>query len=237
MPRVRVNGWRFLYRQAGSGRDVVLLPGATDALAGRLLFDSLSKEFRVTVYLPRRQEANTVSSADMADNLRGLKTKLGLGPSHLVAHGDAAVAALHTAVLYPDMVAGLVLTEPRLPEGRNGSAPNSRSALTTRRILLIDQPVFALCSPCSSAQTLCRFLEDHLPRCRAESMPDDPERLVAQIQALLREMAGVFHKADAVGPVSAPHMGMSGPRSRSWPQAGEGFAMARWITRLSAWNI
>ena len=138
MPRVKVNGWRFLYRQAGRGPDVVLLPGAADAPAARLLFDAFATDFRVTVYQWRGGRPNSASSADMADDLHGLQEKLGLGPSYLVAHGDAAVAALHAAVLYPDMVAGLVLTEPRLPEARHGGAPNSRSALTTRRILLIN---------------------------------------------------------------------------------------------------
>jgi pimeloyl-ACP methyl ester carboxylesterase len=173
----------------------------------------------------------------MADNLRGLKSKLGLGPCHLVAHGDAAVTALHTAVLYPEMVAGLVLTEPRLPEPRNGIAPSSRSALTTRRILLIEQPVVALFSPGSSAQALCRFLEDQLPHCKAGSIPEDPERIVAQIRTFVSEMAGVLHEANAIGSAKAPHRGMSGPRSNSWPAAGDGSAIARWVTRLSAWRL
>jgi hypothetical protein len=157
--------------------------------------------------------------------------------SYLLAHGDTAVAALHAAVLYPDMVAGLLLTEPRLPEARNGSATNSRSALTTRRILLIEQPVVVMCSPRSSALALSRFMEDHLPRCKAVSIPEDPARLVAQIQASMREMAGVFHLTTAVGSAGASRTGMRGPRSRSWPEAGDGHAIARWMTRLSAWGM
>src|SRR6266852_4798816 len=102
MPRVKVNGWRFVYRRAGKGPDVVMLPGAVHAAFSRPLFDALSADFRVTLYGARGGETKTHNSADAADDLRGLHEKLGLSPSYLVAHHEAASVALHAAVLYPD---------------------------------------------------------------------------------------------------------------------------------------
>src|SRR5215471_17277203 len=182
MPRITVNGWKFLYRQAGTGPDVVLLPGASRIVCGRSLFDTLAMDFRVTVYQPRVGPVPGIDSADMADDLHGLQGKLGLGPCYVVAHGRAAVAALHAAVLYPDAVAGMVLAEPRLPEARTGAAAGVRSGLTTRRILLIEQSVVATCGARSPALPLCRFLEDQLPRCKAVPAPEESAALVANIR-------------------------------------------------------
>jgi pimeloyl-ACP methyl ester carboxylesterase len=236
MPRISVNGWKFLYRQAGTGPDVVLLPGASRVAFSRSLFDALALDFRVTVYQPRVGPVETPNSADVADDLHALHGKLGLGPSYLLAHGASAVAALHAAVLYPDAVAGLVLAEPRLPGARNGTAPDRRSGLTTRRILSIEQPVVATCGPRSPALPLCRFLEDRLPRCKAAPAPEDAVSLVASIREHLREMAGTFHEIGEAASGSTSKTGPRGPHYRSWPEVSDGRGLARWMARLSAWG-
>src|SRR5262249_50508757 len=174
---------------------------------------------------------------DVADDLHALQGKLGLSPCYVVAHGAASVAALHAAVLYPDSVAGIVLTEPRLPKARNGTAAGTRSALTTRRIVLIDQPVVVLHPPESSALPLCHFLAAHLPRCKVALASEDPDRYVASIQEALRKLAGVFRE---VGMVGADRPTKSGPRgllARAWPDEGDGRAISRWMARLSAWGF
>jgi len=233
MPRVTVNGWKFLYRQAGTGPDVVLLPGASRVALCRSLFDALAVDFRVTVYQPRVGPVDGIASADVADDLFALQGKLGLGPSYVVAHGRASVAALHAAVLFPDAVAGLVLAEPRLPEARNGTVVGTRSGLTTRRILQIEQPVVVTCSPASSALPLCLYLEGHLPRCKAATAPEDAAGLVASIQEHLREMGGTPCAVE--GTATAP-TSRTGPHALSWPEAGDGYAVSRWMARLSAWG-
>jgi pimeloyl-ACP methyl ester carboxylesterase len=236
MPRVKVNGWKFLYRQAGTGLDVVMLPGAASLPSSRHLFDTLATEFRVTVYESRDATSNGQKSADMADDVRGLHEALDLRPAYLVAHGEAALAALHTAVLYPDLVAGILLTEPSLPDVPTVSSRSARSGLTTRRILLIERPVVVLCGPQTSSLALCRFLQEHLPCCEALLVSEDPSALVTTIYNRLREMAGLARPTN--GPPSG-HAPPTGPRG-IWPrlrEAGDGHAVARWMTRLSAWGL
>ena len=177
MPRVKVNGWKFLYRQAGTGPDAVMLPGAAAKPFGRLLFDALAADFRVTVYEAREDQPNLLRSAELADDLHGLHKALELRPGYLIAHEDAALIALHTAVLYPDLVAGIVMTEPSLPDVPSESSRSARSGLTTRRILLIERPVLVLCGPQTSSLALCRFLQDHLPRCEAVRRADTASSL------------------------------------------------------------
>ncbi|HMF11883.1 MAG TPA: alpha/beta hydrolase [Gemmataceae bacterium] len=237
MPRVTVNGWKFLYRQAGTGPDVVLLPGASRVASSRRLFDALVPDFRVTVYQPRIGPVNGVSSADVADDFHALRAKLGLGSCYVVAHGAASVAALHAAVLYPDSVAGIVLTEPRLPKARHETAAGTRSALTTRRIVLIDQPVFVLHPPESSALPLCHFLAAHLPRCKVALASEDPDQYVASIQEALRKLAAVFREVEVAGANRATTSGPRGLLARAWPDARDGRAISRWMARLSAWGF
>jgi hypothetical protein len=140
---------------------------------------------------------------------------------------------LHAAVLYPDAVAGMFLAEPRLPEARTGAAAGVRSGLTTRRILLIEQPVVATCGPRSPALPLCRFLADHLPRCKAAPAPEDAAGFVADIQRHLRDMAGTFLGIEEMATMPTSQ---TGPHAQAWPDAGNGRAVARWVARLSAWG-
>jgi pimeloyl-ACP methyl ester carboxylesterase len=236
MPRVKVNGWRFLYRRAGKGPDVVMLPGAAHAAFSRPLFDALSAEFRVTFYGARGGERESHSSADAADDLRGLHEKLGLAPSYLVAHNDAASVALHTAVLYPDVAAGLVLVEPCLPEPRMDNTYRTRSGLTTRRILLIEHPIVAFCKPQSPGLSLCRFLAGNLARCKLVAASEDSVRLAARIHEQVQELAGANPAATTANARSS-RPGPRGIRCRLAPEAGDGHAITRWVTRLSAWGL
>src|SRR5262249_50202410 len=153
--------------------------------------------------------------------------------SYVVAHGRAAVAALHAAVLYPDAVAGMVLAEPRLPEARTGAAAGVRSGVTTRRILLIEQSVVAPCGVRWHALPLCRFLEDHLPNCKAVPAQEESGSVVANLRQHLLEMAGTLVAIEET-PTRSPSR--TGPHAQSWPEAGDGRAVARWVARLSAWG-
>ncbi len=237
MPRVIVNRWKFLYRQAGTGPDVVLLPGLASAASGRNLFDALTAEFRVTLYQARfRWASRAGTSADLADDFRGLHEKLGLEPAYLVGHREAALAALHAAVLYPEAVAGLVLTEPCLNSLREHAAPGTRSGLTTRRIQLVDRPVAALCGRNSTALPMCRFLQENLPQCQSVLVAENGAAGIATICDCLREMAGL---TSLPANPEAVRVGKAGPHgfwSRLWSEAADGHAIARWMAQVSGWR-
>jgi pimeloyl-ACP methyl ester carboxylesterase len=236
MPRIKVNGWRFLYRRAGKGPDVVMLPGAAHAPVSRPLFDALSADFRVTLYRARGGDTASYGSADAADDLRGLHEKLGFSNSYLVAQQDAALVALHTAVLYPDIVAGLILIEPCLPDPRMDGPTNTGSGLTTRRILMIEHPLVVLCSPRSPGLNLCRFLANNLTRCKLIASTEDPVRSAARIHEQALEMAGANPVVPAAGGRSS-RIVARGVRCRLAPDTGDGLAITRWVTRLSAWGL
>jgi len=123
MPYVNLDGTRFYYKQAGQGPDVVLLHAVTSNMAVWLfigIVEALADEFRVTAYDLRGHGQTDVTptgytSADMAGDLKKLHAALGLGPAYLVGHSFGAVTALHAAVLYADLVRGLILSDPFFP--------------------------------------------------------------------------------------------------------------------------
>jgi hypothetical protein len=198
---------------------------------GRLLFDTLAVDFRVTLYEPRGGSMEGGAPADMADDLRGLQEKLGLSPSLLVGRRLGAVAALHAAVLYPDIVAGLVLSEPCLP----GAREQDLGGLTARRLLPIEQPVVLLCGEHSPCRSACRFLEANLSHCRTAFPGDDCPALVESIRKHLIEMAKGSVQSD-----SPARPRTDRPRGRGWwariqPENGDGRAVSRWMARVSAW--
>jgi pimeloyl-ACP methyl ester carboxylesterase len=202
-----------------------------NAAHGRLLFDALAVDFRVTVYKSRSDGANG-TTADMADDLRGLQEKLDLGPSFLVAHRLGAVAALHAAVLYPEMVSGLVLSEPSFPGPRQQDA----SGLKPQRMFLIEQPLVVLCPAHSPFRTTCRILEENLPNCRAALIPpSDGPALVKTIREHLRDMVVNVVECEPAARPRACWPRARGPRSRMLPDENDGRAVARWMTRISAW--
>ena len=236
MPRVKVNGWRYLYRRAGKGPDVVMLPGAAHAPVSRPLFDALNADFRVTLYGARGGDLESFSTADAADDLRGLHERLGLAKSYLVAQQESALTALHAAVLYPDVVAGLILIEPCLPEPRIDATVKTRSGLTPRRILMIEHPLAIFCSASSPSMKLCRFLENNLTRCKLIPVSDNPMLLAARIHDEVRQLAGANPALAASGERPSRN-GARSVRCRHASEAGDGHAITRWVTRLSAWGF
>jgi pimeloyl-ACP methyl ester carboxylesterase len=123
MPRIAVDGMKFYYQQAGTGPDVVLIHGVTGNLAIWPLIDLitiLSRDFRVTAYDLRGHGYSDTpltgyTSADMAEDLFKLQQALGLGPSCLLGHSFGGVVAHHAAVLHPEAVAGVILSDPYFP--------------------------------------------------------------------------------------------------------------------------
>lgn len=123
MPRVSINGMKFYYQQAGSGPDVVLLHGVTGNMAIWPLINlmpALASDFRVTAYDLRGHGYSDTppsgyTSADMACDLIAIQRALGLGPMYVLGHSFGGVVALHTAILHPDSIAGLILSDPYYP--------------------------------------------------------------------------------------------------------------------------
>jgi pimeloyl-ACP methyl ester carboxylesterase len=123
MPMIDLNGLRFHYQQRGRGADVILIHAVTSNLSVWLfgsLMEVLAGDFRVTAYDLRGHGASDVpvsnyTSADMADDLQKLHSALKLGPALLVGHSFGGVVAMHAALLYADMVRGIVLSDPFFP--------------------------------------------------------------------------------------------------------------------------
>src|SRR5262245_19963784 len=119
MPMIDLDGLRVHYQQRGRGPDVILIRAATSNLSVWLfsnLMDTLSGSFRVTAYDLRGHGASEApaanyTSADMAADLRKLHSALKLGPALLVGHSFGGVIAMHAALLHPDMVRGIVLSD------------------------------------------------------------------------------------------------------------------------------
>ena len=123
MPHANVNGVDLHYQQAGAGPDVVLLHAVTANMAVWLvsnLVDTLARDYRVTAYDLRGHGLSEATptgytSADMAEDLRGLHDALGLGPAYLIGHSFGGVVAMHAAATYPDRVSGMILSDPYFP--------------------------------------------------------------------------------------------------------------------------
>jgi pimeloyl-ACP methyl ester carboxylesterase len=123
VPHAHVNGVALHYQQAGAGPDVVLLHAVTANMAVWLvsnLVDTLAQEYRVTAYDLRGHGLSEATptgytSADMAEDFRGLHDALGLGPACLIGHSFGGVVAMHVAATYPDRVSGMILSDPYFP--------------------------------------------------------------------------------------------------------------------------
>ena len=123
MPHANVNGVDLHYQQAGAGPDVVLLHAVTANMAVWLvsnLVDTLARDYRVTAYDLRGHGLSAATptgytSADMAEDFRGLHDALGLGPAYLIGHSFGGVVAMHAAATYPDRVRGMILSDPYFP--------------------------------------------------------------------------------------------------------------------------
>ncbi|MDB5306286.1 MAG: Soluble epoxide hydrolase [Gemmataceae bacterium] len=137
MPEVEVKGTRLYYQQAGYGPDVVLVHAVTSNQAVWLftgLVDVLAADFRVTTYDLRGHGASArppagYTSAVMAEDFRQLHAALGLGPALLVGHSFGGVTAVHAAVLAPEAVAGVVLSDTFFPGLRHVEPNFGRMAI------------------------------------------------------------------------------------------------------------
>lgn len=124
MPEVQVNGTRLFYQQAGSGPDVVLMHAVTSNQAVWVftgLADAIVSEgFRVTSYDFRGHGASGrpptgYTSAAMAVDFRELHDALALSPAFIVGHSFGGVVGLHTALVAPEIIAGVILSDSFFP--------------------------------------------------------------------------------------------------------------------------
>ncbi|WP_439622763.1 alpha/beta fold hydrolase [Gemmata sp.] len=124
MPEVVVNGVRLFYQQTGEGPDVVLVHAVTSNQAVWVfsgLPDAIAAEgFRVTTYDLRghgvsERPPTGYTSAAMAADFQALHSELGLQPALVVGHSFGGVIGVHTALLHPECVAGVVLSDSFFP--------------------------------------------------------------------------------------------------------------------------
>ena len=131
MPEVQANGLRWHYQQSGAGPDVVLLHAVTSNLAVWMftgLVETLAEHYRVTLYDLRghgfsERPATGYTSHDMAGDFAALHEVLGLGPAVLVGHSFGGVVGMHSAVLTPERVSGVILSDSFFP-GLRSIEPN-----------------------------------------------------------------------------------------------------------------
>ncbi len=127
MPRLKVNGLTFHIQQAGEGPDLILIHGLTGDLSIWFLckaMTELSRSHRVTAFDLRGHGYSDVpptgyTSRDQAEDVLGLMDAVGARQAKLVGHSFGAVIALHTAVLAPERVEALVLSDPYFPALRH----------------------------------------------------------------------------------------------------------------------
>ena len=127
MPKIVANGLNFHYQQAGSGPDVVLIHGITGDLSIWFLSQAmgvLSQSFRVTAYDLRGHGYSAVTpsgytSADQAGDALAIMDALEIDRAILVGHSFGGVIAMHAAVLAPERIDALVVSDPSFPALRH----------------------------------------------------------------------------------------------------------------------
>ena len=127
MPKISVNGTTLHIQQAGTGPDVVLIHGVTGDLSIWLLckaMQELAKSHRVTAFDLRGHGYSEVTpegytSADHAADVLALMDHIGAKTAKLVGHSFGAVVAAHAAVIAPDRIEAVVLSDPYFPALRH----------------------------------------------------------------------------------------------------------------------
>jgi pimeloyl-ACP methyl ester carboxylesterase len=127
MPKLNANGLNLHYQQAGSGPDVILIHGVTGDLSIWFLCDAmgvLARSFRVTAYDLRGHgysdfPRDGYTSADQAGDVLALMDALEIDRAVLVGHSFGAVIAMHAAILHPDRIDSVVLSDPSFPALRH----------------------------------------------------------------------------------------------------------------------
>jgi pimeloyl-ACP methyl ester carboxylesterase len=108
------------YIEKGSGTPVVLVHGGLqDYRQWRPQLDRFAQQYRVIIYSRRYNYPNvnrpiTTDHSALVDagDLAKLLHTLGVQNAHLIGHSYGALAALFTALEYPQLVGSLVLAEP-----------------------------------------------------------------------------------------------------------------------------
>jgi pimeloyl-ACP methyl ester carboxylesterase len=127
MPKLKANGLNFHYQQAGTGPDVILIHGVTGDLSIWFLCEAmgvLARSFRVTAFDLRGHGYSDVppdgyTSADQAVDVIAIMDELAVDRATLLGHSFGAVIGVHAALLYPDRIEGLVLSDPSFPALRH----------------------------------------------------------------------------------------------------------------------
>ena len=127
MPKIPADGLTFHYQQAGAGPDVVLIHGLTGDLSIWFLcraMGTLARSFRVTAYDLRGHGYSDVprsgyTSADQAGDTLAIMDALEIDRAMLVGHSFGGVIAMHAAVLHPDRIEAVVLSDPCFPALRH----------------------------------------------------------------------------------------------------------------------
>jgi pimeloyl-ACP methyl ester carboxylesterase len=127
MPIHPINGLNLHVQQQGEGPDVVLIHGVTGDLSIWMLsgaMQALAPTHRVTAYDIRGHGYSDAppigyTSADHAEDVFALMDHLGIEDARLVGHSFGAVIAAHAAVLRPERVDALVLSDPYFPALRH----------------------------------------------------------------------------------------------------------------------
>jgi pimeloyl-ACP methyl ester carboxylesterase len=127
MPKLKANGLNFHYQQAGSGPDVILIHGVTGDLSIWFLCEAmgvLARSFRVTAFDLRGHGYSDVprdgyTSADQQADVTAIMDTLEIDRAMLVGHSFGAVIAMHAAVLHPDRIDSVVLSDPSFPALRH----------------------------------------------------------------------------------------------------------------------
>jgi pimeloyl-ACP methyl ester carboxylesterase len=127
MPKIHANGLNFHYQQAGEGPDVVLIHGVTGDLSIWFLCEAmgvLGRSFRVTAYDLRGHGYSDLApsgytSADQSGDTIAIMDALEIDRAMLVGHSFGGVIAMHAAVLHPDRIEAVVLSDPSFPALRH----------------------------------------------------------------------------------------------------------------------
>jgi pimeloyl-ACP methyl ester carboxylesterase len=127
MPFVSLNGLKFHYQQAGAGPDIVLIHGVTGDLSIWFLsqtIQTLGRSHRVTAYDLRGHGYSDApptgyTSADHARDVLGLMDHVEAASATLVGHSFGGVIAAHVAMIAPERVDALVLSDPYFPALRH----------------------------------------------------------------------------------------------------------------------
>jgi 3-oxoadipate enol-lactonase len=123
MPYITLDTTRFYYQQTGAGPDIVLLHPVTSNLSFWVfsgVVDDLAADYRVTVYDLRGHGMSDLpptgyTSHDMASDLKKLMAALDIQNAFLIGHSFGGAVAVHTSLLYPEKVNGVVISDTFFP--------------------------------------------------------------------------------------------------------------------------